>query len=146
MLDKCERVNDSLSLPSGCFLVKVYLPKRLLNRLINESTEFNRVYTQSSSESIDKLTEEIAEEESDLVMDILPETTRFHTTVSISSIQNELQTDILQDTSEFYENDTEQEIAVYVQKNSRLKLVLISLDTNKEQYEHENIIRIVSRI
>lgn len=134
-------------LPSGCYLLKIHLPKRLLNRLLKEAS--SNLNTSDSSSETDSILEETnkASSEGDLTMDVLPESTRFTTTVSINSFG-------LENNSSLNENDCIEDdpgealedlhqVTLYVQKNSRLKLVLLSLETSKEQFELESTIRIV---
>jgi len=84
----------------------------------------------------------------DLVMDVLPETTRFTTMVPINKINLDLidQDERLNINDEYDDLDGLQQmekITMYVQKNSRLKLVLLSLDSasSKEIYQIDNLIR-----
>lgn len=93
-------------------------------------------------------------ESGDLTMDILPESYRFTSAVSIRSASN-----ILDDLVNFNENDYEDDeddnelseennygntLTMYVQTNSRLKIVLLSLHSSEDQYQKDNTIRVVS--
>ena len=93
----------------------------------------------------------------DLVMDVLPETTRFTTMVPINKINLDFieQEDRSNINDEYDEMDDcnggggggveyrMEQLTMYVQKNSRLKLVLLSLDSasSKEIYQIDNLIR-----
>lgn len=152
-MEKCVKVNESLTLPSGCHLVKLNISKRLLNRLIKESNVSdyyaNNKLDEESNEFEDlNITNDLPSNE-DLVMDVLPESTRFNTTVSLNSFPNDLIDEFdLENSadSDFFDTESDElcQVTAYVQKNSRLKLILLSLDTNKDQYDLDNLIRIVN--
>ncbi|RNA41981.1 hypothetical protein BpHYR1_031521 [Brachionus plicatilis] len=138
LIEHCEPVNELLDTPSGCHLVKVYLPKRWLSHLIKEPNE-------SSSQNLDENSFEIVDKKNsndDLVMDILPKSTRFRTKISLSSF-TQFNTDYSNDlTNEFFDDGIDQEIALYIQKNSKLSLVLMCLDSMSDKYTKDFIQKI----
>lgn len=171
-MENCVTLNEELTLPSGCHLVKINVNKRLFDRLYNDSPSVHKI-NENSSDNLDsdsiRLNESSAasrendDENDDLIMDTLPETTRFTTTISMSSIdafgidlentvqEDDLIDDDVVDHSPSLEHSKQQQVqvqtqqlAMYVQKNSRLKLVLLSTDMSKDKYEIDNLIRIVS--
>ena len=173
-MENCVTLNEELTLPSGCHLVKININKRLFDRLYNDSSSVHKISTnENNSDNLDSdsirlnepcvVSRENDDENDDLIMDILPETTRFTTTVSMSSIdafgidlENTVQDDdLIEDDLDVNYSpklehsskqvvQTTQQLAMYVQKNSRLKLVLLSVDMSKDKYEIDNLIRIVS--
>jgi hypothetical protein len=181
-------------LPSGCYLVKINVTKRVLDRLTADSssssssshrvnkrpvsdffdlTENESTTTTTTSDpKSDPVNNDNDTFDQDLVeMDTLPETTRFTTTVSINKlniidfIDNE--NEQLDNFDDYYYKDDDiddddddsinddavmpvhrqphglKQLTMYVQKNSRLKLVLLSLDSaaSQEQYKIDNLIR-----
>lgn len=159
-MEKCEPVNENLILPSGCFLVKVNLSKRFLsfiqnesgkNSAINDSDENSSLLDESDVISNSDETKSIS---SELTMDILPESTRFTTSVALNSLKDldeysssagnfgefDLDDD---DDEEGFDADKLAQVTVYVQKNSRLKMILLSTEILKDKYTVEKTIGIV---
>ena len=155
-------------MPSGCHLVKINVSKRLLDRLtfdslsVSSSTRKRASLLSTPTNEYDMIESEFDEfgedyprpnsraannnDEDDLVMDILPETTRFTTLVSINKINVDLLDDDHLNINDDYDDQDEsepmQQLIMYVQKNSRLKLVLLSLDSvSREHYQDDNLIR-----
>jgi hypothetical protein len=165
-------VNSELTLPSGCQLVKINIPKSLLNSLSSTAhltrptagtddddhdddlsmVDVNELMSNSFIINDPAANNEEEEAEEELVMDGLPKHTRFTTNVAIETLSERLATAIVEDTSDdfFFDNDSGnngdslEQIAVYVQKNSHLKLVLLSRATQSEHYRLNNILPIVS--
>lgn len=116
------------------------------NRNVNfdETNDYNSTITdQSDSES------------GDLTMDLLPESFRFTSAVSMRSASNIfeeliLDNDLDDDEEESEENEINEEsnygntFTMYVQTNSKLKIILLCLNTSEEQFQIENTIRVVS--
>ncbi len=177
-MENCAPVKEDLVLPSGCHLVKINVSKRLLDRLIFDSSnsmsstrkrsallstpindneyQYNDDDRFDESLSCERNKQSVSRNgresqnsfDDDLVMDVLPDTTRFTTMISVNKINLDMldQDDRLNINDEFddAESVTQMEkITMYVQKNSRLKLVLLSLDSasSKEIYQIDNLIR-----
>ena len=95
-------------------------------------------------------------------MDTLPEFTRFTQTVPISLLDDLSNTENLDFETfingiDFEENETDSmsqddsnsavyQMALFAQTNSRLKLLVLSSNISKENYQIENVIRIVIRL
>jgi hypothetical protein len=155
-------LNPDLNLPSGFHLVKIHLFKPLFDRLsstnssekrsdqtvctdqLNLSLEINQVQRNQGN-----ICKETTENEAVLEMDVLPESTRFTLNVNSSMglsaeedeeilINNSQNVAIIDENSNFYE-----EVVIYVQKNSRLKLVLLAPCSIMDEISYEEIIRIV---
>ncbi len=155
-------MNPDLNLPSGFHLVKIHLFKPLFDRLsstnssekrsdqtvctdqLNLSLEINQVQRNQGN-----ICKETTENEAVLEMDVLPESTRFTLNVNSSMglsaeedeeilINNSQNVAIIDENSNFYE-----EVVIYVQKNSRLKLVLLAPCSIMDEISYEEIIRIV---
>lgn len=152
--------DENLTLPSRCYLVKVNISNKLYNSLIREanainisSTLSNRVFNDSPELSQQSETNESDTESNDLTMDLLPDSFRFTSTVSMRSASNMLD-DLIAAEDEDDQNDDEDDddeennygnvLTMYVQTNSRLKLILLSLNSTEEPYQIDNTIRVVS--
>ncbi len=159
-----------MKLPSGCHLVKLNILKSLLDRIdshqgldaskrgsvdswsdvdVDENLNGSNERDASDSTSIDN----------DLVMDLLPDSTRFTTTNTLEQLNeigidlDSLDADDDDDGFELATNSSDQfaQIVVYVQKNSRLRLVLMShlpreteiANSKTDVYQFDNFIRIV---
>ena len=134
-----------------------------------DETALNSTFRNESiaEEGVDYGGEEVDFEDiddNDLVMDVLPETTRFTTMVSINRINMhmvDIDDEHLNDDFDDYDDEIApgddelsnaqpprmEQLIVYVQRNSRLKLVLLSLEdasSVKDHYQIENMIRNVS--
>ena len=177
-MENCAPVKEELVLPSGCHLVKINVSKRLLDRLIfdssnsalstrkrsdflstpindneyqnNDDDKFDEILTyETNKQSVSRDGRDSQNSfDDDLVMDVLPDTTRFTTMISVNKINLDMldQDDRLNINDEFDDVESVQQmekITMYVQKNSRVKLVLLSLDSasSKEIYQIDNLIR-----
>lgn len=117
-----------------------------LNRSLNNS----RNQKQQDQEDIWNKT---IQNEAVLEMDMLPESTRFTSNVNTSLDLNtslrlvdvEDEEDLMNDSHNVVDENTNllEEVVVYVQRNSRLKLVLLVPCANMVQIPYEEIIRIV---
>lgn len=103
--------------------------------------------SETTSDNLDEDTFETVDPKNlddDLVMDVLPKSTRFRAKVSLSSF-TQFNLDNSDDLSnEFFDDSTEQEVVLYIQKNSKLSLVSMCLDTSSDKYRPEFIVNIVS--
>lgn len=152
--------DENLTLPSRCYLVKVNISNKLYNSLIREanainisSTLSNRVFNDSPELSQQSETNNSDTESNDLTMDLLPDSFRFTSAVSMRSASNMLD-DLIAAEDEDDQNDDEDDddeennygnvLTMYVQTNSRLKLILLSLNSTEEPYQIDNTIRVVS--
>ena len=86
----------------------------------------------------------------ELTMEPLPEKMRFRSILPVKEIFDECtkwDTDLVVEDidDDFAESSDESlcSISIYVQRNSRLKLALLLSSTHKEQYQQDNILRIV---
>jgi hypothetical protein len=161
-MSKCPEVDPELTLPSGCQLVKINLPRSVLNSILrppasnssgNDSPDeisLVDVNDFASSSSLNRGSmygeEDEEEEEKELVMDGLSESTRFTTNVALDAAyserlvigENDSALDLMDGNGEL------EPCSVYVQRNSHLKIVMLGSSTQSEPYQLENILRIVS--
>lgn len=154
-----------MDLPSGCQLVQINLSTALLSQIMmkrdggSNNTSSESSYVELDEEDLIEESDLIVEplpsplaltslesmmsEEAEVTMDMLPETTRFVTSEYLNA--NVASTD-----DEFLiSSDSSRRITLYIQKNSRLKLVLLCMTSGSKQQQHQfkldNIIRIVKR-
>lgn len=116
------------------------MPKSWLRNLIKDKAE-------SPAECFDENSierEDIQYSDDDLVMDVLPKSTRFQTKVSLNSFAHSNLDNLDCLTSEFFDESIDQEIALYIQKNSKINLVSMCLDTSSDKYTQDFILKIVS--
>ena len=162
LIEKCLPVNEELTLPSKCYMVKVTVACRLYNLLMSESNNLKAYgddYDDNDDSSIDdsllsSKRVNMNEIETDLVMDILPEATRFTSNISVNELTNNYDIDL--DTNDvdnlnenengldYKEHETTQDLTVYVQSNSRLKLILLMPNESAEKIQSDNLIKTVS--
>ena len=165
-MEKCVPFNSNLTLPSRCYLVKVNVSTKLYNILIREAS--NLTYSSLSNRTKDFTINDTSinnnpqdrndtdSESNDLEMDLLPESYRFTSDVSIrlaSNIFEDLLNDDVNDNNDDEENDDYDDneenkygnaLTMYVQTNSRLKLITLSANSDDEQFQIDNTIRVVS--
>lgn len=129
-MEKCEPLNENLILPSGCNLVKINVSKRTLESLLNEAGVVSLSSNQSTDDENDELeasaTVSGGNDSVELTMDVLPESIRF--TTSMALINHDDSNPHNQSVAATDEDVSLNQLVAYVQKNSRLKMVLLSAD------------------
>lgn len=128
-MEKCEPLNENLILPSGCNLVKINVSKRTLESLLNDAGVVSLSSNQSTDDENDELeasaTVSGGNDSVELTMDVLPESTRFTTSMALIPHDDTNPNDHNIATDE---DVSLNQLIAYVQKNSRLKMVLLSAD------------------
>ncbi len=178
-MEKCNEMRKDLTLPSGCYLVNINLLKCLYDRICMEKNKTKLdnsdcLMEEDNNQEMIKFNEEGDDEEdsnsisNDLIMDVLPQSTRFTTTSTLDQL-NEIGIDFNQFENDLNDDDTNWDdsidfnetqyklINLYVQKNSRLRLVLLSnvidcssdieindIGNKKDIYHLDNFVRIVN--
>jgi hypothetical protein len=174
----CNEMRQDLTLPSGCYLVKINLTKCLYDRIcfqqqiksnrLENSDDENRESDENESEQmIQNEDEDNVSINNDLIMDLLPQSTRFTTTSTLGQLNeigidfNRLEDDLndedmnWNDQNDFIDTQQYKIVNLYIQKNSRLRLVLMSnqVDSSsndndsegkKDIYQLDNFVRIVN--
>lgn len=135
LIKHCESIFDSSNAPSKFHLVKVHVPKSWLSNLVEDAADSREYLDVNSLEK-----EDAKYSDDDLVMDVLPKSTRFQTKVSLNSFADN--SDYF--TNDFYDESIEQEIALYIQRNSKINLISMCLDTFSDKYREEFILNLVS--
>lgn len=125
MLEKCKNLDDSYVLPDGCSIVKIYLTNNFIEQIrIATNANNDDELTRKDNNNDDEISE------FDLTMDDL---VKFDlNTTEMNEEKNQLN-----------------EIILYIQKSSRLKLILISENIqieNNENFKLENILKFVSKL
>lgn len=171
-MEQCSEMRKELTLPSGCYLVKISLLKCLYDRICYQQ-QFNKSKLENSDDDDDdddnnedevnkrmmmmKLNQDDDEDDAsisnDLIMDVLPQSTRFTTTSTFDHLNeigidfNQLENDLNDDDMNWddlidYNENQYKLINLYVQKNSRLRLVLLSnlitTDSSIDEKDQEN--------
>lgn len=160
--------NENRTLPSGCYLMKVHVSKSVLKSLMGEWTatsdqSMEDADAQSISETNKTTPTDALDDESlstDLTMDSLPESTRFMENVSKLSAQlsSSDQDKVLLNAFDHaprrqaeyerengtFDPESVEDLIIYMQRNSRLKLLLIMRAKKIEDFKYEKIIPIVS--
>jgi hypothetical protein len=151
-MSKCPPVSAELTLPSGCQLVKINLPKWLLDSI--KSNDANQAASDHDSDSDEDLS--VIDlppglfddhEDHELVMDGLPDAARFTTSVRAPqtlAAERLAEPDASHDPHAEDSLEPDEPLALYMQKNSHLKLVMLASSTRHETHQLENVLRIVS--
>ena len=132
-MEKCEPLNENLILPSGCNLVKINVSKRTLESLLNDAGVVSLSSNQSTDEDENDELEASAtisggNDSVELTMDVLPESTRFTTSMALIPNDDSNPHDHSVAAAAIDQDVSLNQLIAYVQKNSRLKMVLLSAD------------------
>ncbi len=151
-MDKCVVLNGDIPLPSGCSLHKVHALKPIVDSIVyqtenerpnadNGDDDPDYVYVDIDNDN-DKLIADNLSNNFDLTMDDLVLNKSYDSIASTTSstLANKHALDANSD------DDSLREVIVYVQKNSRLKLVVLSAcDTDHlKMFNFDSTIKLVS--
>ena len=156
LLEKCVQFDDTLELPARCYLVRATLGINLYNSLVNSSIETK--FNEETDDTYDTKSKAFADfddfnsfNEIDLTMDTLPETSRFTRYFSFNDLMAKNLETVFDD-SELDDINEDQsvtcnmtrDIIVYVQTNSKLKIVLLISEDMKKHLKEDSLIKDVS--